>query len=112
MKTIIAAISAVLAVSTVLLGSQALAQTQKPLCPSLFGKSMKLSGTIQSTGVTDGVARYDLSSDDAPCMSLYFSVVDPRGQLICKEGQRISASGTVVDSGLGANLSSTDYTCK
>jgi hypothetical protein len=87
-------------------------QSQKPLCTSIFGKSISVSGKITSANVADGVAKYDLSADDSPCMSLYFSVVDPRGQIRCKKGQRIKASGTAVDSGLGANLSSTDYSCQ
>jgi hypothetical protein len=112
MKASIAALSVVSFFSAILLSSPALSQSQRPLCPSIFGKSMKVSGVIQSVSVSNGAAQYDLGDADSPCASLYFSVVDPRGTLLCKVGQRISASGTVVDNGLGANLSSTDYTCQ
>ena len=111
-KASIAAVSALSILSTVLLVSPASSQGHRPLCPAIFGKSIKVSGKITSAHVEDGVAKYDLDNDDSPCMSLYFSVVDPRGQLLCKEGQQISASGLVVDNGLGANLSSTDYSCQ
>jgi hypothetical protein len=112
MRASVAAVSAVSILSTVLLVSPASSQGQRPLCPALFGQSIKVSGKITRAYVEDGVAKYELNAADSPCASLYFNVVDPRGQLQCKEGQQISASGLAVDNGLGANLSSTDYSCQ
>ncbi len=88
------------------------AQAKRPLCPNIAGKTVSVSGTITGTGVEDGTARYDLDSKDSPCMSLYFAVVDPKGRLLCKEGQEITASGVVKVTTLGADLITTDYSCK
>lgn len=85
---------------------------RRTLCPSLFGKSISVSGKITDTDVQDDGAYYTLDSKDSPCASLYFSVVDPGGHLRCKKGQRIKATGIVKDNALGANLFATDYSCK
>jgi hypothetical protein len=85
---------------------------ERPLCPKLFGKSITVTGKIVDAYVSDGAAKYDLAPEDSPCLSLYFSVVDPNGKLRCQKGQQITATGIVKDNGLGADLSTSDYSCK
>lgn len=92
--------------------SPASSAENRPLCPKIIGTTVSVSGVIDSASVVDGAARYDLASEDSPCMSLYFSVKDPTGRLRCREGQRITASGLVVDNGLGADIFTTNYSCK
>jgi hypothetical protein len=104
-----------MAMAMLVLASSASPQQRRhsrPLCPSLSGKSISVSGKITDTEVQDDGAYYTLDSKDSPCASLYFSVVDPSGHIRCKKGQRIKATGIVQENSLGANLSATDYTCK
>jgi hypothetical protein len=87
-------------------------EKHRPMCPDLFGKSITVTGRIVRAYVDDDKAIYELDSKDSPCLSLYFNVVDAKGKVRCKADQQITASGIVKNNGLGADLLSTDYSCK
>jgi len=86
-------------------------------CSQVIGQPVRISGMIEDALINiQGAARYTLlpGTDFPYCNSIVSVIVDPRGQLRCHKGQRITATGIVSSTQANgdAQVEATNYYCK
>src|ERR1700683_5309507 len=134
MKASIISVSTASILSTVLLASSASSQQQPPAssqqktpmssqqqspsstqqqtCGEMSGQSIRALGTIDYITMAPPRIIYHLRSEGRPCISDAFTIVDPSGFALCREGLKITAFGPLQITMNGAQITTTNYSCQ
>jgi hypothetical protein len=118
MRASIIAVSTASILSMVLFVISASSQQQSPAtsqqqtCGEMSGQSIHVLGTIDYITMSPPRIIYHLRSEGRPCISGDFTIVDPSGFALCREGLKITAFGPLQITMSGAQITTTNYSCQ
>jgi hypothetical protein len=86
--------------------------SQQQTCGEMSGQSIRVLGTIDYITMAPPRIIYHLRSEGRPCISDAFTIVDPSGFALCREGLKITAFGPLQITMSGAQITTTNYSCQ